>query len=664
MANRYWVGGTAAWDATAGTKWALTSGAAGGEAVPTAADDVFFDGASGAVTCTITGARVAKSITCTGFTGTLAGASAPALTISGSLTLNAGMTLTYAGTTTFDATGTITSAGKTLGSVTVNGSGITVTLADALNVGTSSGRTLTLTQGTFSAVSYNVTAYRFASTGSSTRTLNMGSGLWTIAGVDAANSVWEPASTGLTLNKDTADILLSNTSTSARAFVTAGFTYNKLTIGGATGTSTLVISGSGTFSELASTKTVAHTISFGGNPTFGAWSVTGTAGNVVTVNSTTGINPRTLTKSGGGYLTGIDYLNVRNIIGSPTDTWYIGANSVINTTPVNVIRELFTTQRASNAVIVLTSTVSANWTVPDDWNSASNTIHLIGGGGAGGVSAVSGNNRAGGGGGGGGGYTRLTNQILTAGASIAYQAGARGENDGLPGSTTSWNSGAATAGGGGGGQATTTPTSTGGTAGVGSTYNGGAGGAGSTSTLAGTGNGGGGGGGAGGPNGTGGGGGNGFASTTTASIAGGGGGGNGGGTNGGNATSATGGTGGNNSLGTGGGACIVAGVFGGGGGGTVSAACAGGNGIEIFGVGSGGGAGGCDDSVSSLNNIGGAYGGGGAGGGVSTAGGTVSGRPGSQGAIIITYVPSPPAPPASAAQNFVRLRSFTTRWRI
>jgi hypothetical protein len=29
MANRYWVGGTATWDATAGTKWATTSGGAG-----------------------------------------------------------------------------------------------------------------------------------------------------------------------------------------------------------------------------------------------------------------------------------------------------------------------------------------------------------------------------------------------------------------------------------------------------------------------------------------------------------------------------------------------------------------------------------------------------------------------------------------------------------
>ena len=76
MANRYWVGGTASWDGTAGTKWALTSGGAGGQAVPTSADDVFFSALSTG-TCTIdTGNTGAKSINCTGFTGTITGTAA------------------------------------------------------------------------------------------------------------------------------------------------------------------------------------------------------------------------------------------------------------------------------------------------------------------------------------------------------------------------------------------------------------------------------------------------------------------------------------------------------------------------------------------------------------------------------------------------------------
>lgn len=992
MANRYWVGGTASWDGTAGTKWSDTSGGAGGSTVPTTADDVFFDANSTGTVTIATGNTGAKTIACTGFTGTLTGTGA--LTVAGSITLVAGMTYSYTGTLTLTGTCTLTSAGKTFGAITINGSGITVTLGDALTMGgltitagsfstsasnysftasalaslvtntrsitfgsstvtfssnnpfgvnstnltfdagtsqinftntgaantnitnaggltfynvafpnvyanypiswtgastfnnlaitvsatngtgvtaiffsadqtingtfsfsgssvfkrgfvvsntvgtartltvntltaddcdfrnitiagaaagtaptragncngnsgitfpaaktvyrvgtnttwagssswatssggtgadnnfplaqdtavidestaltgtltgpsgyntgslscssrttgitlsyvnpttvstnwygahtlgsgvtvsgtatqtfftpsaggtldfTSAGKTITfaisvqgsfrlldaLTQSAaltldatanFNANNYNLTTVSVASTGATTRTITMGSGLWTLSGT---GTVWNIASSNLTFNKDTADILLSDTSTLSRTFSGGALTYNKLTIGGTTGTSTTTIGGINTFSELASTKTVAHTITFGAGQTVTTWSITGTAGNIVTINSSASGTARTLTKAGGGYLTGIDYLDVRSIAGSPSsDTWYIGANSVINTTSPNLSSGLFTTQRATNAVVVLTSTTSASWTVPSDWDSAANTIHLIGGGGGGAAGIGSTNNRAGGGGGGGGGYTKLTNQTLTPGASISYQAGASGAGssigNGSAGSTTSWNSGASTAGGGSGGQVSATPTSAGGAGGVGSTYNGGDGGAGATSTTASTGNGGGGGGGAGGPNGNGGAGGNGFSSATAANIAGGGGGGNGGGTSGGNASSATGGAGGNNSLGAGGGASNVNGVVGGGGGGSVSLQSIGGSGIDIFGVGSGGGGGGEDDTA--ITNIGGNYGGGGGGGGSLTTGGGLSGSDGAQGVIVVTYTPST-APP-SATGNFLMM---------
>lgn len=70
MANRFWVGGTASWDATAGSKWATTSGGGGGAAVPTAADDVFFDAASTG-NCTLSSSSVCRSLNTTGFTGTI-----------------------------------------------------------------------------------------------------------------------------------------------------------------------------------------------------------------------------------------------------------------------------------------------------------------------------------------------------------------------------------------------------------------------------------------------------------------------------------------------------------------------------------------------------------------------------------------------------------------
>jgi hypothetical protein len=99
MAARYWVGGTATWDNTAGTKWALTSGGAGGQAVPTAADDVFFDATSGANTVTIGITAQARILTMTGFTGTLAFGT-------NKIQLSGNATTIFTGATTHSVTGT------------------------------------------------------------------------------------------------------------------------------------------------------------------------------------------------------------------------------------------------------------------------------------------------------------------------------------------------------------------------------------------------------------------------------------------------------------------------------------------------------------------------------------------------------------------------------
>lgn len=239
MANRYWVGGTASWDGTAGTKWALTSGAAGGQTIPTTADDVFFD-ASSSGTCTIaTGNTGAKSITCTGFTGTITGT--VAITVAGSVTLVAGMTYTHTGTMTLSGTGTLTTAGKTFSGVTVDGAGITVTLGDAL---TTSPRNLTITQGTFNTANFNVTTTAFIASGSTTRVVTLGSSNITVDGTVSCNF----SGTNITVNAGTSTIQgtvtpytfngggntfynVSNTANSSSSFtVTGANTFNNLTI--------------------------------------------------------------------------------------------------------------------------------------------------------------------------------------------------------------------------------------------------------------------------------------------------------------------------------------------------------------------------------------------------------------------------------------------------
>lgn len=637
----YWnLAGTQNWSATG---WAATSG--GSPSVndfPLAQDSVVFDDAGSAGTVSIQAFNIG-AVDMSARTSAMTLSSSASATIYGNMTFGSGVSVTGSSIQTFSGRGTMdyTSAGKTTTfPIILDTPSGTFRLIDAFNCSS----VITHTRGTFNANNQNLTCTTFASNNSNTRTITMGSGTWTLSGT---GTVWNTGTTtNLTFNKDTANIVLSNTTTNARTFTGGSLTYNKLTIGGATGTSTLTIQGSNTFSEIDSTKTVAHTVAFtpGTTNTVTTWSVKGTSGNVVTLNSSGAGSSYTLAKAGGGFLTGIDYLNVRDAIGSPiSDTWYIGANSIINTTAPNSGYAMFTTQRANNAIVVLTSTSSTTWAVPSDWNNASNSINLIGGGGGGGGSrrGASGLERAGGGGGGGGGFTQLTNQTLS--GSITYQAGANGAAgaagaDGTAGGTTSWDSGAATAGGGGGGQATTTPTSTGGTGGTGSTNNGGTGGAGSTSTVSNVNNSGGGGGGAGGPNGVGKNGGNGITSGA-GGAGGGGGGGNGGGTNGGNGSLSAGGTGGNNSAGVGGGASNTSGAVGGGGGGTVSATSVGGNGIEFFGIGSGGGAGG-GNFQPRTSNIGGFYGGGGGGAGSDGNGTTWTASPGRQGAIIIVYTPS------------------------
>jgi len=229
-----------------------------------------------------------------------------------------------AGTITFAKRGTqtITSNGVTFGCpITVNAFTGTVQLADALAI--NSARTATLTSGTFDAVTYNVTIGAFTASGSTLRTLKMGSGTWTLSGTAA---IWDMTTTSnLNFYKGTANIVLSDTSTSARTFAGGSLSYNKLTIGGATGTSTLNIGDNNQFTELASTKTVAHTIALAATAqTFGAWTVTGTLGNVVTLTGT-----GTAHLLAGACTSGIDYLAMGSIgfsASSPAE-FYAGANS-------------------------------------------------------------------------------------------------------------------------------------------------------------------------------------------------------------------------------------------------------------------------------------------------------------------------------------------------
>lgn len=304
MANRYWVGGAASWDGTVGTKWATTSGGAGGASVPTSADDVFLDANSGTGTVTIaSGNTGAKSLTCTGFTGTLSGTST--LTVSGNVTLSTGMSTTTGVSLIINATSTVISAGKTIGTFQINGSGITVTLGDALTVA----GTMTVTAGTFTSDNFNVTASSLSSNNSNTRTINLGSSTVTLttAGSSGGANCILLGGTSLTFDAGTSQITASGTvGTSGSSFVTfsgGGYTFYNVTSSSNSGANReagdFYITGANTFNNLTISppSTAVKSVGFSANQTInGTLTVAGAAANRrVALYSDTFGTSRTLT---------------------------------------------------------------------------------------------------------------------------------------------------------------------------------------------------------------------------------------------------------------------------------------------------------------------------------------------------------------------------------
>ena len=276
----YWVGGTGSWDGTA-THWSLTSGGAGGTDVPDATTNVIFDGNSGGGTVTISASAVCNSLNFTGFTGTLAGSSP--LAISGSLTLVSGLTLVYTGTITFNSANlgnTITTAGKVLISDLVfNGVGGGWTLQDNMVA-----KTVTLSAGVLNL---------------SSMTLSLSS----------SGTPWNAS--GGSIIGGTSTIKLTDATSSAKLFAGGGMTYNNLWVTG-TGTGAYTISGSNTFSDFKA-DTPPHTINFTAGTTqyLQTFTVNGTPGNLMTLQSTSSGNPWFLKKISSGTVV-CDYLSLKD----------------------------------------------------------------------------------------------------------------------------------------------------------------------------------------------------------------------------------------------------------------------------------------------------------------------------------------------------------------
>ncbi len=307
----YWVGGTATWDATAGTKWATSSGGAGGHAVPTSTNNVFLDAASGVVTITLSAAAVCANLDASNFAGSFSGSSN--INVYGSLTLGAANVTNFTGAITFKSTAagkTITTNGKTITAIAFDGVGGGWQLQDTLTIA-SSGASFVLTNGTL---------------GTNGKTLNLTGGLNTdggtlTLGASVINCISVSINAATTVTAGTSNIVIVGTIGSS--FAGGGKTFNSVSM---SIRETWYISGANTFATLSisSQNIVSTMINFQADQVItGTLTITGynaTTRRLLVYSNTLG-TPRQLTAAA----VSITNTNLRDMAGTGASSWDISA---------------------------------------------------------------------------------------------------------------------------------------------------------------------------------------------------------------------------------------------------------------------------------------------------------------------------------------------------
>lgn len=322
--TRYWVGGTG--NLYDNAEFSATSGGAGGASWPLPQDTIVFDANSftaGGLTVT-TGNNNIRMPTLD-FTNAT---NNPTLSfnangfIYGSLILKSGMAWGSGSSLEFRGRGShsITSAGITISSIlTIASIGGTYTVQGSLTCSS----VISLNNGTLDTNSQTIQSTQFSSSNSNTRALTMGSTTWTLT---ASGTPWSCAtSTNFTVTPGTSTIKFTDASASAKTFAGGSKTYANIWLTGS-GTGTFDFTGSNTFADFK-VDTPPHTIRFtaGTTTTVTTFTVSGTAGNLMTIGSITA-SGHNLAKAGGGVIS-CDYLSISRSTASPGTTWYAGANS-------------------------------------------------------------------------------------------------------------------------------------------------------------------------------------------------------------------------------------------------------------------------------------------------------------------------------------------------
>jgi hypothetical protein len=270
------------------------------------------------------------SINFTGATNTPTFTTSTAASVFGSITLISGMTLTNSSQTyifegrnynSMPAGGWILdSAGKTWAKpLTILCTTGTYKLSSDI-ICTS---TLFVQGGTFDFNDKNATLNTFSSSSITTRVLYLGSGTIEVTGIGTSLTFANPS--GLTLYPETSTIKMTNNSVDNKGFSTGGVTLNNFW-NATQGTGILTLTGSGVFSDFKIDAGREVNFTQSTNITVTTFTALGTAGSHIVIHSTTATHA-TLTKAGGGLISGCDYIDASYLTGSPANTWYIGSNS-------------------------------------------------------------------------------------------------------------------------------------------------------------------------------------------------------------------------------------------------------------------------------------------------------------------------------------------------
>lgn len=302
---------------------------------PTAADDTLFGSGQGAnnFNCTVTANSVCRSMIQTGYTGTLNGSGGVTIgdASGGAMTLAAGASYTGSWTTKFAATTDNSGAGwpiaclgKSLpGAVTINGVGGKWSLADNFTTASS----ITMTDGTLVDNGFAVTALSYAFNSGNTHALTA-TGTWHITST-ATTTVLNFNSLGFTLTGSTMTVVIDNASANTRTISFGAKTFGTFTYTVAGSTGQLTLSTAGTFTTFNfSDATNARTLQVAAaqNLHFTNWNGSGTAGNLLTIQSGTASSAFTMTNDGSA-LVSADYLTVVDCTAAGTTPFYGGANS-------------------------------------------------------------------------------------------------------------------------------------------------------------------------------------------------------------------------------------------------------------------------------------------------------------------------------------------------